>query len=350
MTAAVNHSNSPAPLASPSDPVDGGGPERRSRAAGARRAAVRATRAPSVHNTQPWRFVLGRDALEVHADWSRQLTVLDPEGRQLLLSCGCALFNARVSLAAADAAVKLQRLPDPGRPTLVARLGLTGHGEPEPSLAALDAVIDTRQSNRRRFEDMPVPDDVVDTLITAARLEGAQLVPVHRREHRLAVARLSQLADRIENAQPGYRAELRRWTGGDSFRPDGVPAASVPHADGSSEDDIPIRDFDTQGVATLPGHTRSSIEQCLLLLGTNADTPAAWIRAGEALERVWLELTARGYTVSLFSQLIEVPTTRAQLRVALGLRMQPHMLLRVGRAAPTPATRRRRLVDVLSYA
>ena len=62
---------------------------------------MRATLAPSVHNTQPWRFVLSPDALEIHADRSRQLRVLDPRGRQMTLSCGCALFNARASLAAA---------------------------------------------------------------------------------------------------------------------------------------------------------------------------------------------------------------------------------------------------------
>jgi hypothetical protein len=53
-----------------------------------------------VHNTQPWRFVLEDGALQVHADPARQLQVLDPTRRQLLISCGCAVFNARVSLAA----------------------------------------------------------------------------------------------------------------------------------------------------------------------------------------------------------------------------------------------------------
>src|SRR5664279_2501176 len=87
-----------------------------------RRAAVRATRAPSVHNTQPWRFVLNGDSLEIHADWSRQLRVLDPRGRQLLLSCGCALFNARVSLAASGHGARVERLVDPVSPELVARI------------------------------------------------------------------------------------------------------------------------------------------------------------------------------------------------------------------------------------
>jgi hypothetical protein len=83
------------------------------------------------------------------------------------------------------------------------------------------------------------------------------------------------------------------------------------------------------------------------LLGTNADNAGAWIRAGEALERVLLEITRQGYAASMFTQVIEVPSTRALLRAELGITMYPHILIRVGRAQPIPPTRRRRLVDVI---
>jgi hypothetical protein len=316
-----------------------------------RRAAVRAARAPSVHNSQPWRFVLDEDALEIHADWDRQLRVLDPHGRQLLISCGCALFNARAAFAAADTPVTVERLPDPAPNGLVARVvvgpdpAATGA---DPRLAELEPAIDIRQTNRRRFEDEPVPDDLVDELMAAARAEGAELFSIRREEHRLATARLSQLADQVENADPAYRAELRSWTTDDPNRPDGVPATAVPHVGGDAADDVPIRDFDTRGSGGLPGQTHSSVRQCLLLLGTNSDHPAAWLRAGEALERVLLEIAQRGYTASPLTQVIEVPSTRGRLRAELGISMQPHVLLRVGRAPATSLTRRRRLVDVLS--
>jgi hypothetical protein len=72
-----------------------------------------------------------------------------------------------------------------------------------------------------------------------------------------------------------------------------------------------------------------------------------WLRAGEALERVFLEITRHGFTASPLTQVTEVPSTRAQLRRELGLVTYPHVLLRIGRAAITPASPRRRLVDVL---
>jgi hypothetical protein len=313
-----------------------------------RRAAVRATLAPSVHNTQPWRFVIGKGVLEIYADWTRKLRVLDPSGRQLLISCGCALFNARVASAGAGYDAIVDRSPDPAEPGAIALLSLPSQPVEWLPLRRLDAVIELRQSNRRRFADEPVPPEVVQTLVAAAAAEDAQLIEITKPEHRLATARLSQEADREENANPAYRAELRAWTSADSARRDGVPATAVPHVDAGSGDDIPIRDFDTHGLGWLPTKTQSSLNQCLLLLGTLQDQPAAWLRAGEALERVLLEATLRGYVASLFTQVIEVPRTRQLLRGELAMEMNPHVLLRVGRAPKTPASRRRRLADVLS--
>lgn len=313
-----------------------------------RRAAVRATRAPSVHNTQPWRFNLTPDALEIRADPSRQLRVLDPRGRQLMLSCGCALFNARVALAAAGWGIQVERFPDSASPDLLARIVIDGPVDRDDDLAVLDPAIDVRQTNRRRFSEEVVPADVVAALVDAANREGAEVVAIQRPEDRLAAARLSQLADQIENADPAYRAELRAWTSDDPGRNDGVPAFAVPHVNGGAQDDLPIRDFDTRGTGSLPALTRSSLNQCMLLLGALEDTWMAWLRSGEALERMLLEVAARGYTASPLTQVIEVARTNELLRHELRLLMHPHVLVRVGRASATPRTRRRRLVDVIT--
>ena len=313
-----------------------------------RRAAVRATLAPSIHNTQPWRFVLSADALEIHADRSRQLRVLDPRGRQMTISCGCALFNARASMGAAGYDPQVARLPDPMQPDLLARSLI---GEPRRGwvpIGALDAEAERRHTNRRRFSDEPVPPEDIAALVEAAHAEGAVLFPIEREEHRQSTARLSQLADEIETADPAYRAELRAWTTDDGRRRDGVPAAAVPHTDAGSGDEIPIRDFDTRGMGWLPTKTQSSMRQCLLLLASAGDDRMAWLRSGEALERVLLELTRRGYVASPFTQVIEVARTNAMLRQELALTMHPHILLRVGRAPATTPTRRRRLVDMIA--
>jgi hypothetical protein len=316
-----------------------------------RRAAVRATRAPSVHNTQPWRFVLDGDSLQIHVDPSRQLQVLDPRGSRALVSCGSALFNARVALAASGYRVSVERLPDPGNPQLVARVVIDESAGPgEAALTQLDPMIDVRRMNRRRFSDELVPSQVVDALVDAANIEGGEVTPIVRPDDRLATTRLALLADRIEKTDPAYRAELRAWTSDDSGRWDGVPAYAVPaHAapylNRRSGDDIAESHLGTDGAGAL-----SSGTECLLLVGSIDDDPLGWLRAGEALERMLLEITRRGYAASTRSQVIEVASTNERLRQELRLEMHPHALLRVGRAPATPPTRRRRLVDVLTEA
>ncbi|HST48518.1 Acg family FMN-binding oxidoreductase [Jatrophihabitans sp.] len=310
-------------------------------------AARQARLAPSVHNTQPWRFVLADGALEIYSDPRRQLAVLDSTGRQLLISCGCAVFNARVALAAQGYDAVVERFPDGFHPTLVARIALGDQPGTIPPIGLLDGCIISRQTNRRRFTDEVVSPELTAQLLEAASAEQAILVELDDLQHRLAVARLSQEADRLQNADPAYRAELRTWTTDDPTRPDGVPAITVPRVTGESQDDIPIRDFDTRGTGSLPPETRSHLGQSLFALGTAGDDPVSWLRAGEALEHLWLEITRQGYVASLFTQAIEIPYLRQQLRIELGLTMNPHVLVRVGKAGVTSASMRRRLQDIV---
>ncbi|MFL6163809.1 MAG: Acg family FMN-binding oxidoreductase [Jatrophihabitantaceae bacterium] len=313
-----------------------------------RRAAARATLAPSIHNSQPWRFVLNNGVLELHADRSRQLHVLDPASRQLLISCGCALFNARVALAGAGYASTVRRLPERPRPGLLARLSVAGADDgTDLDLGILDPIIELRHTNRRRFAEEQVPAELVDDLVRAAEAEGAALLPIRGERQLVATAVLAQRAAAMEEADPSYQSELRAWTTDEPRRLDGVPSIAVPRSDGGSYDDIPIRDFDPRGTGGLPAQTHSSIDQCLLLLWTPGDSPLSWLRAGEALQRSLLELTRQGYVAGIMSQVAELPAVRAMLRSELELTGAPHLLLRVGRAPMTPATRRRRLVEVL---
>ncbi len=312
-----------------------------------RGAAIGATLAPSVHNTQPWLWRLTSSGMDLCADRLRQLRVLDPAGRQLLISCGCALFNARVQLAAAGFDPIVHRLPDPEDDDLLAQLEPGVAAPVGPAIRTLAPSLKRRQTNRRQFADDAVRPEVIDDLCAAAEAEGSQLFVIDEQKHRIATAVLSQQADREENADPAYRAELRAWTSDDPRRRDGVPATAVPHVGAGAEDDIPIRDFDTRGTGWLPTQTRSSMQQCLLLLCVQDDSPVGWLRAGEALERVWLEATRHGYAISLLTQVIEVPGTREGLRTALGLTAHPVVLLRVGRAPTTTASRRRRIEDVV---
>jgi len=306
------------------------------------RAADLALLAPSVHNTQPWRIGMHLDRMDLWLDRARQLTALDPQGREMVQSVGAALLNARVALAAEDWAVEVDRLPAADDPDLLA-VARPVTGRVDPALAALAPLVARRHTNRRRFSSEPVPEDVLRLLIAVSAEEGVILVPVTSEPHRRLVARLTQQADGVQNASSAYRAELRHWTTRAASSGDGVPSTVIPHTDGTQGDDVPLRDFDTQGAGALPVRTSSGVDQTLVLLATRNDDPEAWLRSGEALQRILLELTRLGWVASPVTQAIEVPVTRTQLRAALTWDAHPQMLLRIGRAEETgPVPRRPR--------
>lgn len=308
-------------------------------------AVDQAVLAPSVHNTQPWLFVPHPDRLEVRANRSRQLTAVDPLGRELVQSVGAALLNARVALSARGWAVEVERLPRAADPELMAVVYPVA-GPADPALADLYPMIARRRTNRRRFQRASLADVNLDRLGEIAGIEDVILIPLAQR-HRRLVASMTWRADRIQNADPAYRAELRTWTTRTTADGDGIVATTVPHVDGTARGDVPLRDFDTQGKGALPAETHSGVDQTMVLLATHGDDPHAWLRSGEALERLLLELTRRDCVASPITQAIEVPLTRRILRMALTRREYPQTLLRIGRAEPTPATPRRRRGEVV---
>jgi hypothetical protein len=311
-----------------------------------RYAIGRAIRAPSVHNSQPWRFAVEDDTVSVRADRSRQLMAIDPRGRELVMSVGAALLNLRVGLAARAWGAEVRRLPDQDDPDVMALVRIVPDS-PETELGALDPAIARRRTNRHRFAADLLPDDLLRRLSAAAAADQTMIVPIRSAGHRRLVSRLTHQADQWQNANPAYRAEIRRWTRRSAGSRDGIPTAVVPQVDGRSPaGDPPLRDFDTAGAGKLPADVGDH-EQTLLLLTALTDDPKAWLRAGEAMERVLLELTQNGWVASPVTQAVEVPLTRSQLREAFCWTAHPQILLRVGRAATVPGTPRRRLADVV---
>ena len=294
-----------------------------------RKAVVRASLAPSIHNTQPWHFVVRPDVLELHAINDRQLRALDPTGRQMVISCGCALFNARAALAA-DRVLQIDRLPDAAQPDFLARVTMVDKPAPWTPLVRLDPQIDRRHTNRRDFFEENVPPDVIYELTTAAEQEDASLVQIVEPEQKLAAAQLSQEAEAIQNADPRYRAELETWTTTDLHRTDGVPVYAIPHTDERSEPESLVRNFDVAGKGWLPRLKQSSLNHCLMVLGMAESNRLAWLRGGEALQRILLEATRLDYVVSIASQVVEVGSTRDRLREELGLDFHPLLLMRIG--------------------
>ncbi len=306
------------------------------------RAAEAAIRAPSLHNSQPWRFRLRDGAVEVLSDPDRRLLVADSGGWAVRLACGAATFNARLALAVTGRPAEVVLRPHDAGPEVVARLT---PGTPRPPTYAerdLYAAIPHRHSNRQPFWPDPVPAQARARLIEAARAEGGWLDLLVGMTALSGFAEIATSADRVLRRDFGYQAELSTWVHADAA-PDGVPAAVGAPAP-EPQDLLPQRSFGTRRRAA--GRDFEP-EPLVAVLGSGADRPADQITAGQALQRVLLTVTDAGLAASMISQPIEVPAAREALRRSLSRRGAPQMALRIGYGMPGRATGRRAHEDVL---
>src|SRR5262245_10533562 len=160
--------------------------------------------APSSHNTQPWLFRLRGSEAELYADRTRACHVVDPADRELVMSCGCALYHLRVALAHFRCLEAVSLLPDPGDPDLLARVSLGIQGEESPAESLLFHAIPKRRTNRQPFASDPIPYALLGALKQAARDESAWLHFVEEEEARHAVADLIAEGDRRQWANKRF--------------------------------------------------------------------------------------------------------------------------------------------------
>jgi nitroreductase len=297
-------------------------------------AVAAAVHAPSVHNTQPWRFGHGERHIDVYADAGRRLRAADPDGRELMISCGAALFTLRVALRYLGWLPHARLFPDTSRPALVARVSW------DEDLIAADpyeremyAAVTARHTHRGGFGAAPLPAGTISALRTEAAREGAMFRLVPAGDQRDALAAAVQAAEHALRLDGRRAAEQAAWVvAPDSARHDGIPPAAYPAEPAHTEPDFPGRDFAAgQGwglAAPAAAGERSPGVVCLL--ATSANEPADWVAAGQALHRVLLRAAACGVAAALHSQPLELPQLRDFIRVQLAARAHPQMIIRLG--------------------
>ncbi|WP_030684404.1 Acg family FMN-binding oxidoreductase [Streptomyces sp. NRRL B-1347] len=298
-----------------------------------------AVAAPSVHNTQPWRFRLAPDTLtlEIHAAAERGLRHIDPTGRALHVSVGCAVLNLRVAVAHFGWEPVTRLLPRPSTPGLLAAVRFGGSAR--PGSARLYDALWRRHSSRFPFSERPLPADVRAELSEAALAEGALLTfPPPVESQRLLL--LTREGEHRNNTSADRATESRQWVREPDRSGLGMPARTLGPQD--FRERMPMRDY---GAHLHPGGLPAQAFErhpTIVLLSTAHDRRTDWLRAGQALERVLLVATAHGVRASLLHQALEWPDLREQLGPPSGSRSgHPHMVIRMGYGPTGPSTPRR---------
>lgn len=317
----------------------------------ARYLVAEAVWAPSVHNTQPWRFVAAGRQISLYADVDRGLPVADPDGREMLISCGAALFNVRLALRVLGYVPEIRVLPDPGEPALVARVGwrqrLPG-SEVERELASQ---VHLRRTHRGAFDPEPLPHGTLAALRDSAAREGAALRIMADDGRRAVLAAAVQTAEQELRMDGAQVRELAGWTPAPgSGRRDGVPTASYPARDERTDPYFPRRDFAHGHGWGLPPLSSARWYRAAGVAGvltTAADRRLDWVNAGQALQRILLTASTCGAAVAIHSQPVELPPLRELIRNQLTDAGYPQLLLRVGVVIQVAASVRRDPDDVL---
>ena len=311
-----------------------------------RRLVELAVQAPSVHNTQPWTWRASGNQVWLFGDGSRRLPVEDPEGRNLVISCGAALDHFQYAAGALGWDTEVARFggPTPNEP--LARVTLT-RGRPS-STAAVDLdVVRSRCTDRRRFTSWPVPAGSLHALVAAARSRGAQAEAVVDEGARIRLELLAHQAHLLHATDTSAVDEQELWVG--DARSDGVPPSVLPA-------EVADRSRSRFG----PGLVRERREVVesgdgLIVLGGTVDGPLSWLRTGEALSALWLDATRAGLSVVPLSLPVEMSTVRRVVRDdVLDGGFHPHLMVRIGWQAIgrslLPRTPRRPVGDVLQTA
>ena len=257
-------------------------------------AAAAAGYAPSIHNTQPWRWRLSGEALDLFLERDRVLPLIDADLRLATLSCGAALHHARTTLAAEGWHAITERMPDAADQDHLARLRIDRPAPADPEAIRHVRTLPMRHTSRGPATGRKVVADDLEAIHASMRAEGAWLL-IMKPDQVIELSAAADLARVTEGAESAWHAELAYWTRG--ARP-----PSIEQDRGA-----------TFGI--LYGHS---------------DEPRDWIRAGEALSAGWLTATERGVSVLPLSAPVEMIGTRNALRRILAYLNHPYLVVRFG--------------------
>lgn len=305
--------------------------------------------APSEYNTQPWLFKVRERVVELYADRSRRLPIVDPDDRELMISCGAAFFNLRIALRHFGYTYEVEIHAKQDSPDLLARISLGKKKVVTQEEHQLFYAILQRRSNRHVFEKREVPGDLLSLLNDMAGQEGTWFHVVQGEEGRQTLVDLVANGDHMQWASRQFRRELARWTRPEGIEShDGLPgytqvkgtfAASIsPHI---------VRTFDMGNGVAARDRQLIAGSPVLAVLGTFGDTWTDWFAAGQAVEKILLCASAEGVAASFLNQPIEILSLRTKIREVLGQIGFPQLVLRLGYGPQVPPTPRRSVKEVL---
>jgi hypothetical protein len=313
-----------------------------------KKAILLACRAPSVHNSQPWRWVAegdpGKSAVHLFVDRRRTVPATDRSGREAIISCGAVLDHLRIAMTAAQYHTSITRFPNPNDPSHLATVEFSPIDHvTEAQRNRVQAMLE-RRTDRLPFGP-PAAWHLFEPVLRSTFDEDVAMLDVLSDDQRPCLVEASQLSEALRRDDPSYHVELQWWTSSFALTQGMPPTALLSVAERRRVDiarDFPIRSHHDR---------RPEIDvdsSKILVLSTPDDTRTDVLRCGEVLSTVLIECTMAGMATCALTHLIESKESRDIVGGLIGHRGEPQVLIRVGTAPPMespPAPTPRRSLD-----
>ena len=316
-----------------------------------RDAVTLACHAPSLHNSQPWRWVAEGVALQLWADPYRVVYATDHAGRELTLSCGAVLDHLRVAMAAVGCDSATERFPDPDEPNHLATLQFRPMEAVTEVHKRRAAAILRRHTERLPF-GAPAAWPALESVLRRAIIPYEVMLDVVADDARPMLAEASRLTETVRRYDISYQDELRWWTS-PFASDDRIPQSELVSSSEAARVDI-ARVFPPGGGGGRHAKIDHDQSKILVLSTHHDDTRSDVLRCGEALSAVLLECTVAGMATCTLTHMTELAPSRDVIRQVTGnAGGQPQLLIRVGKSpAMDPhvgGTARRPLTEVLEF-
>lgn len=305
--------------------------------------------APSGHNTQPWLFKITQGSIELYADRTRCLPVVDPDDRELIISCGCALYFLKIAARKFGHRVHINEFPEPSSQDLLAVINITPAEPASSDELNIFTAIQRRHTNRNKYEARSISKESIDRLISAANQEYVWLHIISEDDKRHAIADLIAQGDQAQASNKHFRRELSSWVHPNRSRYlDGMPGYAFGVSDFASNiGPFIFHTFDWGNGQAAKDQQLALGSPILAVLASTSDTESSWLNTGQVLASILLNATSEGISASFLNQPIELDDLRVKLAEILDTNGYPQLLLRLGYGPQVEPTPRRGIDEVL---
>jgi len=305
--------------------------------------------APSGHNTQPWLFKIKKSGIKLYADRTRALPVIDPEDRELTISCGAALANFTVAANYFGFSAKVHICPLEKDFDLLAEVKLSEGHTLSDETKKLFNVITRRRTNRKPFENKVIDGQILQKLETIASEDNIKLNIVKDNQLRELAVHIIEEGDKIQSQDKSFCRELAQWVHPNRKKnKDGIPIHSFGVGDLFSQTGpFYLSNIDWGDIQAARDRNLIEGSPVLGIIESKTDTPEDWMLAGIALEKILLFAASENLSASYLNQPLEIPELKEKLIRTLNLKGVPQQILRMGYGKDVEPTPRRNVDEVI---